>query len=129
MKLQKKCVRIITSSPHRAHSAPIFNRLKILDINHIYKYSVLIFMFKSEHNLLPNVISDMFTRQSDVNVYKTRQCNDLRLPNFKTKNVENSISVQGVRIWNTYSKKLDCNCSVLTFKKRLKALLLKQQSE
>ena len=84
-------------------------------------------MFKFNKNLLPNIFSDMFTRQSEVTHYKTRQSKQLRIPLIKSQLTERSLSVQGVRLWNVFSELVDHNCSLPVFKKRIKKVLLAQQ--
>ena len=43
--LQKKAIRIITHSPPRTHTYPLFSRLKILNIINIYKHQICSFIF------------------------------------------------------------------------------------
>ena len=56
-KLQKKAVRIIVSAPYKAHTRPIFDKLKILNIYNIYFYSVAMFMFKFNSGSLPVIFT------------------------------------------------------------------------
>jgi len=42
--LQKRAVRIITSSPYRAASNPLFVRLRLLKFNDIYTLQLAIFI-------------------------------------------------------------------------------------
>ena len=44
-RLSKKALRIITHSPPRAHTYPLFKKFKILNIFNIYKYRVSSFVF------------------------------------------------------------------------------------
>ena len=45
MGLYKKALRIITHSPPRAHSQPLFKQLNIFNIYDIYKYQMSCFVF------------------------------------------------------------------------------------
>ena len=51
--LQKRAVRAVTNSDYRAHTAPLFSKLKILDIFQINTLDIAKFMFRYHNNLLP----------------------------------------------------------------------------
>ena len=55
LELQKKAVRITTGSKFRAHTDELFISTKIMDVHKVYKYSLLLFMFKCDHNSLPQI--------------------------------------------------------------------------
>ena len=57
-KLQKRAVRIIKSAPFRAHTEPIFLELKLLPIAKVYLFSIIMFMFKFEKQMLPSIFDD-----------------------------------------------------------------------
>ena len=60
--LQKKIIRIMTFSPYLAHKAPIFIDLAILPFNQLFIDRIGITMFKVEYELLPNSVTQMFTK-------------------------------------------------------------------
>ena len=120
-KIQKKIVRTITSSEFRAESAPLFLRLKILNINKIYKYRVNTFMFNFIKDLLPGIFQNIFKRNS---ARETRQKFKLYVPMSRNHSYSNTIRFQGVKEWNYVVDHVDHYCSVHTFKKRLKNFLL-----
>ena len=66
VKLQKKAVRIISCSPLLAHSEPLFIHLKILQFKKLYFYTVAVFMYKYEHNLLPSIFNHTYVYNRDV---------------------------------------------------------------
>ena len=51
--LQKRAVRVITNSDYRAHSAPLFSKLGILDTFQANTFEIAKFMFYYKNNLLP----------------------------------------------------------------------------
>ena len=55
LKVQKRALRIITSSSYLAHTLPILSIPKILNIYNIYDYQVLIFMLKHTKRILPSI--------------------------------------------------------------------------
>ena len=60
LKLQKKAVRVISSSEYRAHTEPLFKNLNILRISDIYNYKLLIFYYNLTNNNTPTYF-DNFT--------------------------------------------------------------------
>lgn len=122
---QKKIVRIIMSKSSRTHSKPLFQGLKILPLNLIYKYNVLVFMFKFIKGMLPEICNKLFKRNSDIVSRVTRQRFNLHLPKCNSALYKNSIIMMGVKMWNDISSKLDHFCSIHSFKLKLKEFLLK----
>lgn len=120
-KLQKKMLRTMTSSGFRAESAPLFLKLKVLDVHKIYRYKVNTFMFKFVKDLLPEIFQNIFKRNT---ARATRQKFKLYLPISRTHSYNNTMRFQGVKEWNYVVDQLDHYCSVHTFKKRLKLFLL-----
>ena len=58
--LQKRAVRAITNSDYRAHSAPLFSKLGILDIYQINTFQIAKFMYCYHNNLLPPLFFNLF---------------------------------------------------------------------
>ena len=72
-KIQKRLLRIITSSDYLAHTAPLFKNCKILDIYQINKYMVAVFMYKYKNNDLPEVFKNMYATNDTIHTHSTRQ--------------------------------------------------------
>ena len=119
-KIQKKVVRIITCSPATAHSAPIFQKLKILPIEKLYLLFVNLFMYKFVTNCLPDIFSDMFICNQNIYDRVTRQACKLHVPKVKLLQSKKSIRYFGVIVWNYTSDHINYSCSYNTFKNRLK---------
>ena len=82
-------------------------------------------MFKISNNLLPAVISEMFSKNADVHHYNTRQRENLHVPLCKSQAMSRTIKYQGVVLWNLFKSKLKCNnCKLSVFKGSLKLFLL-----
>ena len=64
LKLQKKAVRLVFNKPQKTHSLPLSIKANILPLNVIYTSAVYSFMFKVHHNLLPNIITNLFTKRN-----------------------------------------------------------------
>ena len=122
--LQKKILRIIQSASYKAHTTPIFLKLKILQLYKIYIYSVTMFMFKFFKGSLPNIFNQMFTRNEDLHNYFTRQSNKLHVPVSKLSAVYRTMKYKGVSFWNVMSTKINNNCKINTYKHNLKTYLI-----
>ena len=118
-KIQKRAVRTITNSHSRAHSEELFRFLKIEPLLNIYILAISKFMFKFNFNHLPQVCNDLFTTNSRVHSYNTRQHNLIHVPLSRTQFAKKSIRIRGVYIWNQIATSVETNTSPNIFKKRL----------
>ena len=77
--LQKRAVRAVTNSDYPAHTAPLFSKLKILDIFQINTLDIAKFMFRYHNNLLPPLFLNLFMTNSQVHTYDTRTAGNYRM--------------------------------------------------
>ena len=123
-KLQKKVLRICTSSHYLAHSAPLFIKLKTLNIFDLYQYHTSVLGFLYFHNLLPNTISNMFPTNLSIHNYNTRNRTNFHRCKIMFMYEEKSPRCNLPVIWNSLPKYIPlCNNQRL-FKKYLKSILL-----
>ena len=61
LKLQKCAIRLITSSPYRSESAPLFQSLQILSVFQVYVVKLSVLMFKFVNGDVIESIKDMFS--------------------------------------------------------------------
>ena len=71
--LQKRAVRAITNSDSRANSAPLFSKLKILDIYPLNTFQIAKFMHRYHNNLLPPLFFNLFFTNNQTHGYSTRK--------------------------------------------------------
>ena len=90
IKLQKKVVRVISSSDWNSPSDPIFKSLNILPAHKIYILNVLLLMYKVYLCKLPDVFGNMFIRNSDVHSYFTRQSDNYHVSTWRLEIVRRS---------------------------------------
>ena len=125
VRLQKKILRIINRSQKFDHTAPLFRSLKILRLEKIHFLKVALIMFKVFHKLTPLVFHDLFTRNTDVHSYNTRQRAYFHVPISKTHYMSRAISVKGVHIWNKLlENSFNYDCSFISYKISLKKYLI-----
>ena len=90
--LQKRAVRAITNSDYRAHSAPLFSKLGILDIFQVNTFEIAKFMFYYRNNLLPPLLLNLFVT-IQIHNYGTRTASSYRthLCRTKSRGIYNSL--------------------------------------
>jgi hypothetical protein len=123
LKIQKRYCRLITFSTYRQHSRPLFQRLSILSVYDTYKYQLLIHIYKTLHNLIPNS-QDYYIPNSLVHDHDTRQRSNLHIPQCRTTNKQNTISYQGPLLWNLLNKDIRSSPSLSIFKKKIRTVIM-----
>ena len=117
--LQKRAVRAITNSDYRAHSAPLFTKLGILDIFQVNTFQVAKFMFYYHNQLLPSMFLNLFVTSGQVHNYGTRLANSYRSHPCRTNLKQFTILYQGPKIWNSLPATITCSPSLPSFKKKI----------
>jgi hypothetical protein len=79
-KLQKRAIRSILNIRRRDSTKFGFQKLKILRLPDIYKYSVLIFLYQFKNNLLPPTFKNFYSENREFHSHLTRSANVLRPP-------------------------------------------------
>ena len=122
-RLQKKIIRIITHSPYNFHTPPLFNDLKILPLEYLYKYNLAITFYKIQnhmfssgtHNLIPiNSIHTHQTRLSSNNNYYQ--------PHNRTRIGQSTYSSQGISFWRKLPNHIK-HSPLNSFKRQIKEYL------
>ena len=116
--LQKRVVRAITNSEYRAHTAPLFSKLEILDIFQVNTLDTAKFMFRYHNNLLPPLFRNLFMTNSQVHRYDTRTASNYRVHSCRTNIKKFSILYQGPRIWNCLLHLLQTCQAFLSLRKK-----------
>jgi hypothetical protein len=118
--LQKKCIRVITSSSYTEHAQPIMNRLSVFTVCDIYRLQLYLFMYKYFKGLLPKSITISFDLCHSIHQYNTRNCNKIYLYRCSTKKRQSSISYRGIKLWNNLDTALKESVSLASFKSKIK---------
>ena len=121
LKLQKWAVRSITKSHYRSHSAPLFKKLKILNVYDSYKLEVGVFMFRYSLNQLPERFNIFFARNNDFHDYHTRNGNDFTLTRNKKVFSDQSIKTTGPILWKSIRQNIKDSRSIKHFRNQLKS--------
>ena len=123
LRLQKRAVRLITSSSFRAHSEPLFLSLQVLSVFDVYFFRLSIIVFRYENNLLPDCANSMFTKNYEIHGYCTRQSAWLHVPKSGKSAIQRTVRFRCVKISNYICNIIDFNCSITCFKHNLKLFL------
>ena len=123
--LQKRAVRAVTNSDYRAHSAPLFTKLGILDIFQVNTFQVAKFMFYYHNQLLPSMFLNLFVTSGQVHNHGTRTVNSYRSHPCRTNLKQFTILYQGPKIWNSLPPTITCSPSFPSFKKKILGFLIK----
>ena len=117
--LQNRAVRLVTRSKFRSSCNPLFVRLRILKLVDINKYQIALFMFKIKYHLLPLTCMRYITVMNTQRSYATRLSSYFNIVGYRTVMRENSVSVQGPKVWNSLPKSMQNVYSVAIFKREL----------
>ena len=112
----KRIIRNLTNSGYLEHTSPLFASLGLLKFEDIYKYHILIFMFKSIKN-------DQYSRNHSLNIrYRNRA-----VPVFQRLALtQRSVSFAGPTLWNKLPNTISSIDSFFVFKRRLKQYFISQ---
>ena len=122
--LQKRALRIISNKPKFEASNPLCKELHVLKLHDLNSYLITNFMFKVYHGDVPSIFQDMFILNSAIHSHNTRQHSELHVPRVCSNILKMSIRYAAVIIWNKASRSLNVNCTLNTFKKRLKGSII-----
>ena len=115
MSLQNKVVRSATTGvPPRTHVESLYADLNIMPLKKMYLYTVGLFMYKFNNDMLPEMFVDMFTHVSTIHDRNTRQSatNHLYVPLYTTSCSQKCISYTGPRThMELHSLKKQPTCS------------------
>ena len=118
IKLQKRCIKTITSTPRRSSAKNAFIDLKMLPIKELYKYRCALLMYKVLHGKVPQVITHMF-EGNICTVTRQRHCYKVPKSNC-TAYVLHILGIQGPKIHNSLLNLIEINCSIHAYAKQLK---------
>ena len=128
-KLQKKLLRICTNSSFRAHSRPLFFRLKTLNIYDIHNLQKAILMYRVFNDNIPMNISYMFTLNRSVHHHNTRSSNKFHFPKVKSQSLLDTVRHSGPRLWNNLSNEIRNSTNITAFKSKLKKNYIESYSD
>ena len=125
IKLQKRAIRTICNKGRRESAQPLMKDLKILSLTELHIYSVQLFVYKFHKGMLPDSFSTFYTYNYDIHGHQTQLSYSLHVPvTSRSRYRSKIIRILGVRIYNYFTKYVDCDCTITTYKIRLKKFML-----
>ena len=101
-----------------AHSAPLFDKLKIRDIFKVNSLYIAKFMFSYHHHLLPSPFLNLFLTNSQIHNCETRASALFRPHICRTNIKQFTILYQGPKIWNALPPSVTSSSSLSSFKRK-----------
>ena len=123
-KIQKRAIRIIENIKWRDSTKRAFHNLKLLRLPDIYKFSVLIFVYKHKNGLLPMIFEPFYIENRQIHNYPTRNAAQFRIPLTKTRVASSFIKISGVSIWRDLG--ISHQMKIGIFKREVIALLIEK---
>ena len=123
-KLQKKAVRLLYDAPFNAHTLPLFQQLKLLNVYDINNFNIAIFMFMCSKGLLPRSMSCKFTFNYEIHSYETRNAGNFHFPKIRTNVSKNTVYFKGPVLWKNIPINIKNSTSLNIFKRMYKSHLL-----
>ena len=107
--LQKNAVRFMTFSQFKAHSEPLFKKLKILKVKDNIFLQNCLFVYDYFHGNLPKSFDNIFMKLEDLHTNNTRNAHIgmIAVPTYNsTRYGLNSVYKKCIDSWNTISNML-----------------------
>ena len=125
--LQKRAMRIITTSAHKAHTIPLFSKLNRLTLVDMNKLLIATFMYRFHSKCLPNLFSGYFCSNASIHGYFTRNSSKLPISHARTDVKRFQIRIYGPKLWNSIDPAIiNKSFNWRAFKYRYKKYLLSQ---
>ena len=123
--LQKKALRLVTSSDWNASAAPLYQKPNILSLSKLNKFEIAKFIFNYSSKCLPTTFDQylILAKTSHSQCTRYSASDHLRIPLYKTNRLQRSIKFVGPKIWNSIPLKVR-KTSYTKFKKEYKIYLL-----
>ena len=119
-KLQNRAARSITNSSFDTPSRPLIDKLDWKTIEQLVASESKTMVFKSLHELAPQYLCDLFTRNSKCSSYVLRNSEtDSRLPMKKSSNGQECFSYRGAKASNDVPADTNQASSLNSSKKKL----------
>ena len=116
-KLQNRAARVLTNSSFDAPSRPLIQELGWKTIEELINGETKTMVFKSLHDLAPEYLRSLFTRNSQCSVHALRNTvTDLKLPRKNSANGQKCFSYRGAKLWNSLSAESKQASSLNSFK-------------
>ena len=124
--LQRKVVRSVGRAKYNEPVLPLFKRMHFLQFNDIYDLHILNCMHSYMQNDLPSPIIELFTRNTEIHSYSTRQKLNPHIQTRKTSKAAKSLLHYGPLVWSNLPNQIKTVTVKNTFVKKCKKYMLER---
>jgi len=106
-KLQKKAVRVLSSSKYNAHTDPIFKEYRILKITDLHALQIYKFYFKFKNGKATYYFNNISLEPTkEIHSYDTRRKDDISIRFTKRKQTEDCIEIKVAKLINSTERNI-----------------------
>ena len=125
--LQKRAIRLIHKVHFLEHTNLLFFKSKIIKFYDIVEFQTAQFVYKACNKKLPYHLQNKFKNYTGC--YKLRNELNFKIPLFRTRKKSFSITITGVRLWNSLKMDLKQSQNIDHFKNRYKKMLFEKYND
>ena len=118
--LQKKAVRHVINAKYNEHSAPLFQKLSILNIDDLIESELCKYMYKFDRSILPVSLNSLLTRSYELHSYSTRNNNDPISIKRNLAALDHSFLAKAPVLWKNVDKEMKKSKSIKDFSLKFK---------
>ena len=123
---QNTALKILFNKDFYTSTNLLHAEMGVLLVKDIYNMYLTKFVYKHQHNLLPEAFDDYYSTNNLIHVHNTRQKANLHKTQYKTMYGEKMIKHKGSQLWNDLPLKVrNCN-SIKTFSKYAKEYFIQR---
>ena len=123
--MQNKLLKVLSSKPYRFSTNKLHNELFLLKFKDIVKQDILSFVYNYVHSNLPYIFNDYFKhRYSLYDILSGHKPLRFKYSIHKKNIGENTVKVQGPKLYNVEASDIDLNISLKTFRYKIKTKIL-----
>ena len=123
--LQNKALRSISRNHYRDTAQPIYEKFNIPNIQTLYQIELSKIMYLFSKGELPTPLMDLFSTNTEIHKYNTRQRYDPHVVRRRTNFVSNSFIHESPKLWLTIPDSIKKARTMASFKKNVKQFFTK----
>ena len=126
----QKAIRVTDFAPCTAHSDPILKLFRLLNFDKLYKLETAKFMFQINKDSSYTTLGHECFKTKRLLRYNTRQSSGLgfSLQAISTNSKRNSLTFDGIKLWNSLPLDLKKANNKISFKNKVKHFLLESST-
>ncbi len=118
--VQNKSLKTLFNLKWDTSTNELHHNLKVLKVCDVFKIHISEFVYKSIHNILPNVFTNYYQTVNEIHQHGTKKSMKLHVKRARTCIGKKTAKIQGAEIFNGLPKDIT-NCkTVKSFRKSLK---------